>query len=166
MSKENDLTPLRHNQGDLRGKLARILVDEPTDEIDWPADLPPGTKTVVILDDTPNPHHTLRVHPPNDPTRIALVAYDQLALQTPTQKPKGMDPRRIALNRKHSIEMGNLFRAFHELHPDIESEVNDAQMTKEQEAAWTAYSAELLAIHQAERSALADQLEAEQNNTP
>jgi hypothetical protein len=35
-------------------------------------------------------------------------------------------------------------------------------MTAEQEAAWIAYSADVLARHRAERSALADQIEAEQ----
>ncbi|MFI5500203.1 hypothetical protein ACIA5E_14145 [Nocardia asteroides] len=73
-----------------------------------------------------------------------------------------MDPRRIALNRQHSIEMGTLFNRFLHLHPDIESEVDNVQITPEQDAAWTAFSADLLARHQAERSALADQLEAEQ----
>ncbi|WP_146779082.1 hypothetical protein [Actinomadura craniellae] len=73
-----------------------------------------------------------------------------------------MDPRRIELNRRHSREMGVLFTAFLDIHPDIESEVSGAQMTAEQEAAWVAYSAELLALHQAERSALADEIEAEQ----
>lgn len=67
-------------QSGLSGKLARPLVAEPTDEIDWPADLAPGTTTVVIVDDTPSPHHTLRVHPPEDPRRVVLVVYDQLAL--------------------------------------------------------------------------------------
>jgi hypothetical protein len=80
MSDRQGLTPLRYDQSGLHGKLARVLVDEPTDEIDWPADLPEGIKTVVILDDEPNPHHTLRVHPPDDPARIALVVFDQLAL--------------------------------------------------------------------------------------
>lgn len=80
MSEDQPHTPLRYDQTGLRGKLARVLVDEPTDEIDWPADLPAGIKKVVILDDEPNPHHTLRVHPPDDPTRIALVVFDQLAL--------------------------------------------------------------------------------------
>jgi hypothetical protein len=80
MSENHGLTPLGYGQTGLRGKLARVLVEEPTDEIDWPADLPPGIETVVILDDGPNPHHTLRVHPPDDPTRIALVVFDQLAL--------------------------------------------------------------------------------------
>jgi hypothetical protein len=80
MSENQRLTPLRYDQKGLRGKLARVLVDEPTDEIDWPADLPAGIQTVVILDDEPNPHHTLRVHPTDDPARIALVVFDQLAL--------------------------------------------------------------------------------------
>lgn len=80
MSENQRLTPLRYDQKGLRGRLARVLVDEPTDEIDWPADLPAGIETVVILDDEPNPHHTLRVHPPDDPARIALVVFDQLAL--------------------------------------------------------------------------------------
>lgn len=80
MTDDKGVTPLRFDQSGLRGKRARILVDEPTDEIDWPADLPAGITTVVIVDDHPNPHHTLRVHPPDDPQRIALVVYDQLAL--------------------------------------------------------------------------------------
>jgi hypothetical protein len=80
MSENRGLTPLRYGQKGLRGKLARVLVEEPTDEIDWPADLPAGIDEVVILDDEPNPHHTLRVHPPDDPARIALVVFDQLAL--------------------------------------------------------------------------------------
>jgi hypothetical protein len=80
MSEDQGLTPLRYGQKGLRGKLARVLVEEPTDEIDWPAGLTAGTETVVIVDDEPNPHHTLRVHPPDDPTRIALVVFDQLAL--------------------------------------------------------------------------------------
>lgn len=75
-----------------------------------------------------------------------------------------MDPRRIELNRKHSREMGALFRQFLEDHPEVESEVNGAQMTPEQDAAWTAVSAPLLARQQAERSALADEIEAEQRS--
>jgi hypothetical protein len=75
-----------------------------------------------------------------------------------------MDPRRIELNRKHSREMGALFTRFLDAHPDVESEVNGAQMTPAQDAAWTAFSADLLARHQAERSALADEIEAEQRS--
>jgi hypothetical protein len=73
-----------------------------------------------------------------------------------------VDPRRIELNRRHSQEMGVLFARFLDDHPDVESEVDGAQMTSDQEAAWTACSAELLARQQAERSALADAIEAEQ----
>jgi hypothetical protein len=73
-----------------------------------------------------------------------------------------MDPRRIALNRRHSREMGLLFAAFLDAHPDVESEVHGAQMTAAQEAAWEAYSAELLGRHRAERSELAAEIEAEQ----
>jgi hypothetical protein len=65
-----------------------------------------------------------------------------------------MDPRRIELNRKHSREMGALFSRF-----------LDEQMTEEQDVAWTQFSAELLARHQAERSALADEIEAEQQRS-
>ncbi|MFI0366935.1 hypothetical protein ACH35V_03595 [Actinomadura sp. 1N219] len=74
-----------------------------------------------------------------------------------------MDPRRIRLNRRHSMEMGQLFAEFLNTRPDVESEVAGAQMTPEQDAAWTAFSAQLLARHQSERSALADELEAEQH---
>jgi hypothetical protein len=75
-----------------------------------------------------------------------------------------MDPRRLELNRRHSREMGLLFARFLDAHPDVESEVNGTQMTPAQDTAWTAFSAELLARHQAERSALADQIEAEQRS--
>jgi hypothetical protein len=80
MARSQTLAQVEYAQTGLSGKVARVLVDEPTDEIDWPADLPPGTKSVIILDDTPNPHQTLRVHPIDDPSRIALVVYDQLAV--------------------------------------------------------------------------------------
>jgi hypothetical protein len=73
-----------------------------------------------------------------------------------------MDPRRIELNRRHSREMGLLFAEFLDAHPDVESEVDGAQMTAEQDDAWGACSAELLRRHQAERSALAAEIEAEQ----
>lgn len=73
-----------------------------------------------------------------------------------------MDHRRIQLNRRHSWEMGVLFAAFLDACPDVESEVDGARMTADQEIAWSAYSASLLARHQAERSALAAEIEAEQ----
>lgn len=80
MTDDQQFSPLRYDQAGLCGRRARVLVEELTDEVDWPADLPPGITTVVIVDDAPNPHHTLRVHPPNDPTRVALVVFDQMAL--------------------------------------------------------------------------------------
>ena len=64
----------------LAGKRARLLVPQPTDEIDNPADLPDGTETVVIVSDEVTPHHTLFVRPEDDEERLALVAYDQLSL--------------------------------------------------------------------------------------
>ena len=68
------------NATGLAGKRARVLVNVPTDEIDNPADLPEGTKTVVIVSDQVTPHHTLFVHPEDDEEQLALVAYDQLSL--------------------------------------------------------------------------------------
>jgi hypothetical protein len=76
-----------------------------------------------------------------------------------------MDQRRVELNRVHSREMGLLFEQFLQDHPEVEPEVDEAAMTAEQEAEWTAYSAQLLARQQAERSALADQIEAEQRRS-
>lgn len=43
-----------------------------------PANLPPGTPEVVIVDDTPNPNAALEVRTP-DGSRAALVRFDQLA---------------------------------------------------------------------------------------
>lgn len=71
-----------------------------------------------------------------------------------------MDPRRRALSRRHSQEMGALFRQFVDKHPDVEFYAGE--LTEEQEAAWDAFSADLLARHDAQRAALADELEAEQ----
>ncbi|MCT7659695.1 hypothetical protein [Mycobacterium deserti] len=76
-----------------------------------------------------------------------------------------MDPRRVELNRVHSIQMGLLFEQFLQTHPGVEPDVDEATLTPEQEAEWTAYSAQLLARQQAERSALADQIEAEQRRS-
>lgn len=73
-------TPLPWDAKGLRGKIAHVLVDEPTNEIDWPADLPKGIKEVVIVSDEPTPFHTLLVHPVGDPSRMALVVYDQLSV--------------------------------------------------------------------------------------
>jgi hypothetical protein len=76
-----------------------------------------------------------------------------------------MDQRRVELSRVHSIQMGLLLEQFLEAHPEVEPEVDEAAMTPEQEAEWAAYSAQLLARQQAERSALADQIEAEKRRS-
>jgi hypothetical protein len=73
-----------------------------------------------------------------------------------------MDPRRIELNRRHSLEMGALFAQFLEAHPDVESEVLGVEMTDAQDDAWTAFSHNLLGRHQAERAELAAEIETEQ----
>jgi hypothetical protein len=57
--------------------------------------------------------------------------------------------------------MSSLFHEFIQSH-DVKSEFLMGEMTDDDEAAWDTYSAELLARHQAERKALAAELEAEQ----
>ncbi|MFI1462212.1 hypothetical protein [Nocardia carnea] len=71
-----------------------------------------------------------------------------------------MHPRRIELNRRHSWEMGKLYQRFLDIHPGVEGD--ELPMSDAEDAAWADFSAELLARHQAERAALAAQLEAEQ----
>jgi hypothetical protein len=56
-----------------------------------------------------------------------------------------MDPGQIVLSRRHSSVMGALFTRFLDAYPDVESEVDRAQMTATQGAAWAAYRAGLLA---------------------
>lgn len=73
-----------------------------------------------------------------------------------------MDPRRIELNRRHSREMGKLYQRFLDIHPEVECD--DLPMSDAEDAAWGEFSADLLARHQAERAALAAQLEAEQQS--
>jgi hypothetical protein len=72
-----------------------------------------------------------------------------------------MDPRRIELTRRQSIEMNVLLAEFLGVRPGLEAMYEGFEMTEEQDAAWTAYSADLLRRHQAERSALADEIKAE-----
>ncbi|WP_099041611.1 hypothetical protein [Mycobacterium neglectum] len=61
--------------------------------------------------------------------------------------------------------MGLLFQRFIDEHPDLDNDAHGAEMTDEQEAQWRAYSAEALARHQAQRAALATELEAEQRRS-
>jgi hypothetical protein len=80
MDENRGIEPLRYDQTGLRGKRLRVLVAEPTNDAGYDADLPAGITQVITIDDEPNPNLTLRVHPPDDPARIAYVRYDQLAL--------------------------------------------------------------------------------------
>ncbi|MFW0783560.1 hypothetical protein AAFP35_03490 [Gordonia sp. CPCC 206044] len=73
-----DPVPICYDQTDLAGRIAVALVDDLTDDTGWEVDLPTGTGRVVILDDTPNPHLTLRVHPVNEPSRVVLVDHSEL----------------------------------------------------------------------------------------
>jgi hypothetical protein len=46
----------------------------------FPQGLPPGTVDVISTEDEVGPNLSLRVHPVDDPTQIAYVVFDQLAL--------------------------------------------------------------------------------------
>lgn len=72
--------PLRYDTTGLRGRKLRLVTDYPTDDAGIDADLPAGIADVVAIDDTPNVTFSVQVHPVDDPTRIAFVAFDQLAL--------------------------------------------------------------------------------------
>jgi hypothetical protein len=70
----------RYDATGLRGKRLRLLTDMPTNDAGDPQDLPEGITDVIAVDDTPSVMLSVRVHPPDDPDRIAIVAVDQLAL--------------------------------------------------------------------------------------
>ena len=63
----------------LTGATLHLLTAMPTDGV-VPVDLPAGTADVISLDDTPSVFLYLRVHPVADPDTVALVRYEQLAL--------------------------------------------------------------------------------------
>ena len=65
-----------------------------------------------------------------------------------------MDPRRIELSRRHSYEMGLLFSQFVDVHGAMAPD-----------ATWVAYSADIVARHQVERSALAAEIAAERSRS-
>lgn len=71
--------PVEATETGLRGRVGRLLTDDPTDDAGWPADLPPGTREVVFADDTPNPNATLMICTP-DGSRTARVRFDQLVI--------------------------------------------------------------------------------------
>lgn len=80
-----DLVPIRYDQAGLAGRVAVLLTDLPTDDAGVPVNLPKGTTHVVILDDTPNPTLTLRVHPVGDDQTVAYVDHAELALDEPDE---------------------------------------------------------------------------------
>lgn len=69
-----------YNATGLRGKRLRLLTAHPTDDAGADSDLPQGITDVIAIDDTPNVTLSVQVHPPDQPTRIVFVAFDQLAL--------------------------------------------------------------------------------------
>lgn len=74
--------PVRATDTGLKGRAARLLTSEPTDDAGWPADLPPGTTEVVIVEDTPSPTATLRVQTSGDAApKNVRVRFDQLAVR-------------------------------------------------------------------------------------
>ncbi|WP_155946583.1 GAD-like domain-containing protein [Mycobacterium sp. URHD0025] len=73
---------LQVDQTGLAGMTAKLVTNTPTNDAGWPADLPEGTTEVVIVDDTPGPLLTLRVHPVGEPSGGVHVRFDQLAVRT------------------------------------------------------------------------------------
>jgi hypothetical protein len=57
-----------------------VLTDIPTDDATVLQDLPVGITDVIADDDTVSVNLTVRVHPVDNPTQIAYVRFDQLAL--------------------------------------------------------------------------------------
>lgn len=72
---------VRIDQTGLAGSVGRLLTSDPTDDAGWPADFPPGTTEVTIVDDAPGPLLTLRVHPAGTPSNVVFVRFDQLAVE-------------------------------------------------------------------------------------
>ena len=64
----------------LSGRRMHLLTDIPTNDAGVPQDLPEGITEVISDDDVVGPNLSVRVHPVDDPTQIAYVAFDQLAI--------------------------------------------------------------------------------------
>lgn len=64
----------------LAGRRMRVVAEYPEDDSGRDSDLPPGTRDVIAVDDTPSVFLEMRVHPMDDPERVAFVRFDQLAL--------------------------------------------------------------------------------------
>jgi hypothetical protein len=67
----------------------------------------------------------------------------------------------LALRTKHSHEMRALYLEFCRLNQTVEIDVDNAESTPEQDAAYTAFTAPVVAKFAREREALADQIRAE-----
>lgn len=78
-----DPVPIRYDQTGLSGRMAVPLTDLPTDDAGAPVNLPASTVHVVIVDDTPNPTLTLRVHPAGCPQDVVAIDHAQLGLTEP-----------------------------------------------------------------------------------
>lgn len=73
--------PLEVEMTGLKGRMLRLLTDEPTDDAgDSQDQLPSGITDVISVRDTVSPNLTVRVHPVGDPHTIAYIRVDQLAL--------------------------------------------------------------------------------------
>jgi hypothetical protein len=75
-----DFHQFRYDMTGLKGKRLRVLTDIPTDDAAVPQDLRVGITDVIADDDTVSVSLTVRVHPVDNPTQIAYVRFDQLAL--------------------------------------------------------------------------------------
>ncbi|MGH3723706.1 MAG: DUF7161 family protein [Mycobacterium sp.] len=75
----DDWAPVGVDQTGLKGRTAKLLVSQPTDDAGWPAELPPGTNEVIVFDDEPTPLLTVRVFVPGM-DRFTFVRFDQLAV--------------------------------------------------------------------------------------
>lgn len=74
--------PVRATDTGLKGRAARLLTSDPTDDAGWPADLPAGVTDVVIVEDTPSPTATLTVQTSGDAAPTSTrVRFDQLAVR-------------------------------------------------------------------------------------
>lgn len=64
----------------LSGRRMRLLTNKPTNDAGTPQNLPRGITEVISADDVVGPNLSVRVYPADDPTQIAYVAFDQLAI--------------------------------------------------------------------------------------
>ncbi|RDH11453.1 DUF7161 family protein [Tsukamurella pulmonis] len=86
--------PIPYDAAGLRGRRARIIVEHPFSSSLADSDLPPGTRDVIIVDDTTSVFLNLTVHPVGSPSRRALIRYDQVVVadQPCSAPPAGIEP--------------------------------------------------------------------------